>query len=71
MPENGDAFKIYFMVRYQLIMSFGGVVDINHMAVDAAIKREGIKNQKACFNKVLKICREYWIPKLNEKKDEK
>ena len=69
MLENYEAFKIYYLIRYQLILSMGGVVDVNHLAIDAAIAREKIADPK-CFNKVLKICREYWIPKLNEKKDD-
>ncbi len=69
MPENAEAFKIYYMVRYQLIVSMGGVIDVNHLAIDAAIAREKVSDPK-CFNKVAKICRDYWIPKLNEKKDD-
>ena len=71
MPENADAFKVFFLIRYQLIVSMGGVIDVNHLAIEAAIAREGIRDIRSCFNKVLKICREYWIPKLNPKKDEK
>ena len=70
MLENAEAFKVYYLTRYQLIISMGGVIDVNQLAIDAAIARENVRDPK-CFNKVYKICREYWVPKLNETKDDK
>jgi hypothetical protein len=58
--------NIFFMVRNQFIMASGGPVDINHIAIDAAIDREGIKDHRECFNKVTAICG-WWIKKVNSK----
>ena len=67
MEENLDAFKIFGIARAQFIMGANGPIEINHLAIDAAIKREGIED-KDCFNKVLALSR-WWIGKLREKKD--
>lgn len=69
MPENADAFRIFFLVQHQLILSMGGVVDINHLAIHAAMDLYQIQNKQKCFEKVLKICR-WWVSKMNEKKDD-
>ena len=70
LPENADAQKIFYIVRYQLIMGSGGPVDIIHSAVRDAIKDYKITNPLECFEKVCTLARRWWIPKLNEKSEE-
>ena len=65
MEDNRDALDIFFAVRYQFIMSMNGPVDINHLAVDAAMRRAGIEGQ-ACFNKVLTLGH-WWIERIRNK----
>ena len=69
MLENADAFRIFFLVQHQLILSMGGVVDINHLAIHAAMDLYQIQDRRRCFEKVLKISR-WWVSKMNEKKDD-
>jgi len=57
------------MVRYQLIMSAGGPVDIIHSAIRDAMRDYRIKNRRKCFEKVIAVARRYWIPKQNERKE--
>lgn len=47
-------------------MGFNGPVDINHMAVDAAIRRENIRERKDCFDRVVHLAK-WWIDKINNK----
>jgi hypothetical protein len=61
--------NVFFMVRNQFIMASSGPVDINHVAIDAAIDREVIKDRRGCFNKVLTICG-WWVKKVNSKDDD-
>jgi len=68
LPENLDAQRIFYLIRYQLIMGSAGVVDIIHSAVRDAIKDYGIGNPIDCFEKVIALARQWWIPKLNEKR---
>jgi hypothetical protein len=58
------------MVRYQLIMGPGGPIDIFHSAVRDAIKDYEIKKSRDCFEKVVSLVRQWWLPKLNEKSEE-
>jgi len=67
MLENIDALRIFFIVRYQLIMGPGGPIDINHLAIDAAMQREGIEGRE-CFNKVASLGR-WWLERVNKKGD--
>lgn len=57
MPENEEAAMIYSMVRGQVITRGvdGTVIDINHLAIDAAIDRNGIEDRKKTFDKVVRI----------------
>ena len=63
--DNRDALKIFFIVRYQLVMSMNGPIDLNHLAIDAAMRREGIES-KACFDKVLTLGR-WWMERIGQK----
>jgi len=60
--ENADALKIFFMVRNQLIMGFNGPIDINHLAIDAAMRRNNITDN-ACFEKVVTLGH-WWISRM-------
>jgi hypothetical protein len=57
--ENEDAARIFRIVRGQVITRFNGqtdvIVDLNHLAVWAAIDRYGVKDQQRCFERVMKI----------------
>lgn len=55
LPENDDAGEVFSMVRNQVISIGESVVDINHIAVDAAIQRLGVENASACFHKVVRV----------------
>ena len=65
LEENRDALRIFFLVRYQLIMGFNGPVDINHAAIDSAMKRERIEDT-GCFNKVLSLGH-WWVEQMRNK----
>jgi len=65
MEENRDALNIFFQVRYQLIMSMDVPIDINHLAIEAAMRREGVEGQ-GCFNKVLALGH-WWIERIRDK----
>jgi hypothetical protein len=69
LPANADAAKIFYIVRYQLIMSSGGPVDIIHSAIRDAMRDYRIDDRRKCFEKVTMLARRWWIPKLNEKKE--
>jgi hypothetical protein len=64
--ENEDAIRIFFLVRYQLIMGMNGPVDVNHLAIYEAMKLYRIKNRRECFEKVLILAR-WWIEKMTNK----
>jgi hypothetical protein len=65
LEENRDALRIFFLVRYQFIMGFEGPIDINHLAIDAAMKREGVEGAE-CFTKVLALAT-WWIGRITRK----
>lgn len=65
MEENKDALRIFLLVRYQLIMGLNGPTDINHLAIDSAMEREGIEDRE-CFNKVL-FLGHWWIEQIRKK----
>jgi hypothetical protein len=69
LPENDDAQRIFYIIRYQLIMGPGGPVDIIHSAVRDAIKDCNIRKPLECFEKVCMLARRWWIPKLNERSE--
>jgi hypothetical protein len=56
MPENREAFQIYMLVKNQFIMSMGGPVDVNHIAIWEAIDRYKVKDKVRCFEKVITAC---------------
>ena len=63
---NEDAAHIYRIVCGQVITRFDGqVVDLNHLAVWAAIDGYEVKDRRGCFEKVLKTF--YFF--LNEQRD--
>jgi hypothetical protein len=65
--ENRDAVRIFSVIKNQLILGFGGPIDINHMAIHEAMKLYKIKNKRECFEKILRISG-WWIKKLSEDK---
>ncbi len=65
LPENKDALRIFFIMRTQLIMGPSGPIDLNHLAIDAAMLRERIEGRK-CFNQVLDLG-QWWIDRISEK----
>lgn len=67
LPDNEDAYKIFYIIRYQLIMSgMGGAIDVNHLAIHEALRLYRIKNRQRCFEKILALCR-WWIARVNKK----
>ena len=56
--DNEEAAQIYNMVRGQVITRFNGeidvVVDLNHLAVWAAIDGYGIKKRTEVFERVMR-----------------
>jgi len=69
LPANADAQKIFYLIRYQLIMGPANAIDIMHTAVRDAIRDYRIADPVGCFEKVIALCRQWWIPKLNEKRE--
>lgn len=67
-PENEDALKVFFTVQYQFVVGFNGSIDISHLAIDAAIKRNEITNQQDCFNKVVRLGH-WWIERIRAKSE--
>lgn len=66
--KNRDAIRIFLMVRYQLILGMSGPVDINHLAIDAAMNRESIFNKSDCFRRVTMLGR-WWIDRISKRDD--
>lgn len=67
LEENEDAAEIYHIVRGQVITRFDGqIIDLNHLAVWAAIDGYGVKDRQGCFEKVLKVFYHF----LNENRNE-
>jgi hypothetical protein len=57
------------MVQNQFIFGPGGPVDINHLAIHAAMDLFEIKNRQQCFEKVLRLAR-WWLERITEKSSE-
>jgi hypothetical protein len=55
MPGNSDAVKVYLSVRGQVVSIGERVIDINHLAIEAALDRYQVKDRKKCFEQVVKI----------------
>ncbi len=68
MDENIDALRIFSIVKYQLIVSAGGAVDIYHEAIHKAMELYRTKNRLQCFEKVLLLAR-WWIDRLNKENE--
>ncbi len=68
LEENSDAIQIFFLIRYQLIMGPESPIDINHLAIHAAINLYGIRNRRECFEKVLTLCR-WWLKKIKAEEE--
>lgn len=47
-------------------MGFEGPIDLNHLAIHAAMKLGKIKDIEACYEKVLLLAN-YWLKKVREK----
>ena len=69
VEENEDAIRIFFLTQYQVIMGPRGPVDINHLAVHAAMELYGIIDRRRCFEKVLKLSR-WWLENIKDGNDE-
>ncbi len=67
LPENMEIARVYISVRGQVIASLGGIIDINHLAVDAAINRYHIKDKQRCFDQVVKVFHHF----LKEQQDQR
>jgi hypothetical protein len=61
-PENEDAARIFQIVRGQCRIRWNGerdvVVDLDHLAVWAAIDAYGVRDRVGTFEKVLRLFRE-------------
>jgi len=69
VEENEDAIRIFFLTQYQVIMGPRGPVDINHLAVHAAMELYGIIDRRRCFEKVLKLSR-WWLEETRQSDSE-
>ena len=58
--ENEDALRIFFMVRNQIIVGPQGPIEINHMAIHAAMELYQIQKRQECFEKVVAL---WWAMK--------
>ena len=74
MAENRDALRVFFIVRNQFIMGFNGPITLNHLAIDAAMERMGIKDRQDCFNRITQSHSDkrpslgnWWIDRIREK----
>ncbi len=55
MPANLDAWRVYQFTQGQLIMSFGGPVSVNHMAVWKYIEKYDLDYPTEVFEKVCAV----------------
>ena len=57
MPENEEAARVFQRVRGQVIAvgMEGKVIDLNYPAVKMVMDLYGVKNQKDCFEKVVRV----------------
>jgi len=53
--ENEDALSIFFLTQGQYVMGPNGPIDINHLAVWAAIDAYGVRDRTGCFERVLNL----------------
>jgi hypothetical protein len=64
--ENEDAVNIFELVKYQLIMSVNGPIEINHQAIHEAMRLYRIEKRRECFEKVIILSR-WWIGEMTRK----
>lgn len=64
--ENREAWRIFNLVRYQLVMGVNGPVDVNHLAIHAAMDLYGVTDRRDCFEKVLRLSH-WWLAKEKAK----
>ena len=57
LEENREAAAIFYLIQSQFIMGEGGPVDINHLAIYAAMDLYHVKDRVECFHKVLSLTR--------------
>jgi|WetSurMetagenome_2_1015567.scaffolds.fasta_scaffold106009_2 hypothetical protein len=56
IQENADAVNVYMMVRNQVVTAgMGRVVDLNIPAVKYVMELYGVKDQKDCLSRIMKI----------------
>ena len=65
VEENKEAINIFFMCRDQYIMTEGGPVAINHLAIHEAMRLLKVKDRLKCFNKVCRLAN-WWIDRVRE-----
>ena len=68
LEENKDPLEIFFLTQYQLIMGPKGPIDINQLAVHAAIDLYGARNPRECFSKAMKLSK-WWIDRMGDGHD--
>lgn len=54
-----EAVKVWKECRTQVIAGFGGIIDINILAVKMTMDMHGIRDQRACMEKVRLMFDEY------------
>ena len=70
VPENADAYKVFNITRYQLILGPGSAFDIRHDAIWKAIDEYQVEKRLECFEKVRLLAGQWWIPRMNAKSEE-
>lgn len=56
MEENAEAAGIYMLTRRQVVtVGMGEIVDISIPAVKIAMDLHGVRDQKACLNRVRRL----------------
>jgi len=65
LPSNREVISIYNCVRGQLIVSTGGVVDLNYPALFAVMELYEIEDRVTCFERVAGVFR-YFLNEQNK-----
>jgi hypothetical protein len=69
MVDNEDAARIFQTTRAQCLTRFNGesdvVIDLNHVAVWAAIDAYGVRDRTGCFERVIRVFHHF----LHEKRE--
>lgn len=56
LEENREAGEIFSICSGQVITApMGGVIDINNLAIESAMRIYGVKDQKTCLKKVRRL----------------